>query len=147
MDKIVVDTNILISALFSNQGASFLLLRYITEEAKKDKFLNCVSVPTVLELEEVIFRSKHNKRLNYLDDKDKDAFIDDIVLISNRIKLNYLWRPYLKNIKDDKILETAFNAAANNIVTYNLKDFQTVENDFNIKVITPKTYLKMKGLI
>ncbi len=147
MNKIVVDTNILLSALFSNKGASFLLLEHIVKRAEEGEFINCVSIATVLELEEVMFRSKHVDRLHYLDKFEKNAFIDDVVAVSNHIKLNYLWRPYLKDIKDDKILETAFNASADCIVTYNLKDFQTVESDFDIQVLTPKIYLKLKGLL
>ena len=147
MDKIVIDTNIFMSALFSRKGASFALLTYIVEQANKDKKINCVSVPTILELEEVMCRGKHKERIKYLDDAEKYSFIDDIVFISHAIRLNYLWRPYLKDVKDDKILECAFNASAKYIVTYNIKDFEGVEADFDIKIITPKAYLKEKGLI
>ncbi|HIP47167.1 MAG TPA: PIN domain-containing protein [Campylobacterales bacterium] len=104
-------------------------------------------MPTILELEEVMFRGKHKERIAYLNDEDKYRFIDDIVFISHPVRLNYLWRPYLKDAKDDKILESAFNASAKYIVTYNLKDFEGVKKDFDIKIITPRAYLKEKGLV
>ncbi len=147
MNKIVIDTNIFLSALFSKYGASFALLKYIAQEMQQERKINCVSVPTILELEEVMFRGKHKDRISYLDDGDKRGFIDDIVFISHAISLNYLWRPYLKDIKDDKILECAFNANASHIVTYNIKDFEGVEADFSIKIVTPKAYLEEKGLL
>ena len=147
MDKIVIDTNIFLSALFSNRGASFALLRYVVQRASEGEKLNCVSVPTILELEEVMLRGKHKARIGYLDTSEKEAFIDDIVFISHAIRLNYLWRPYLKDVKDDKILESAFNAGAKVIITYNIKDFEGVERDFGIKILRPQAYLKEKGLI
>ncbi len=147
MNTIVLDTNIILSALFSRNGASFALLKHIMIEAKLGRYINAVSVPTILELEEVMHRGKHSKRLEYLSETEKTDFIDDIVLISSKTKLHYLWRPYLKDIKDDKILETAFNASAKYIVTYNIKDFVGVKKDFGIDVITPKAYLNMKGLV
>ena len=35
----------------------------------------------------------------------------------------YLWRPCLKDPKDDKALEAAFSSQSEYIVTYNTKDF------------------------
>ncbi len=147
MNKIVIDTNVLLSALFSNEGASFALLSYIVQRADEGVRINCVSVPTILELEEVMFRGKHKERIAYLDEDEKFGFIDDIVFISQAVRLNYLWRPYLKDVKDDKILESAFNASAKYIITYNIKDFKGVEKDFGIKVLRPQAYLKEKGLV
>ena len=134
----------ILSALFSREGASFSILTYLVQ---KDRKINCVSVPTILELEEVILRGKHKERIAYLNELEKKSFIDDIVFISHSVRLNYLWRPYLKDVKDDKILECAFNASAKYIVTYNIKDFEGVEKDFGIKILKPHTYLKEKGLI
>ena len=63
--------------------------------------------------------------------------------MSERVRLNYLWRPYLRDSGDDKILEVAFNATAKYIVTHNMKDFTGVDDLFNIKVITPKQFLNI----
>ena len=81
----------------------------------------------------------------YLTDNDLNLLIDDIVLISNKVKINYLWRPFLKDSGDDKILEVAFNGSAKYIITYNIKDFRNVKQNFNIDIITPKQYLKLIG--
>ena len=141
MDKIVVDTNIFISTLFSNRGASFRLVERLIEEFEKGNRLNCVSVPSIMELEEVIFREKNRKKYSHFSSEDLKLFIDDIVYISNRVKLNYLWRPFLKDSGDDKILETAFNSGAKYIITYNIQDFDGVFENFKIKIIKPKEYL------
>lgn len=91
LEKIVLDTNIFVSALFSNQGASFKILNLLIDLAEKGKIINNVSVPTILELEDVIFRPQNRKKYLYLTDNDLNLFIDDIVLISNKIKINYLF--------------------------------------------------------
>ena len=64
---------------------------------------------------------------------------------SHHQKINFFWRPFLKDIKDDMVLETAFNAGATYIITYNYKDFSGVSEKFNIDIITPKEFLKRIG--
>jgi len=75
--------------------------------------------------------------------EDLQSLIDDICLISHQQKINFLWRPFLRDIKDDMVLETAFNAGCEYIVTYNAKDFSGIEEKFAIKSITPKDFLKI----
>ncbi|MFP4332350.1 MAG: putative toxin-antitoxin system toxin component, PIN family [Campylobacterales bacterium] len=52
---------------------------------------------------------------------------------------------YPEITKDDMVLETAFNASADYIVTYNQKDFGNIDTVFNIKVVTPKEFLQLVG--
>ncbi|RLD09317.1 MAG: putative toxin-antitoxin system toxin component, PIN family [Chlamydiae bacterium] len=145
LKNVVLDTNVFVSALFSNQGASFKILNLLLNLAEKKVIINNVSVATILELEDVIFRQKNRDKYLYLNDNDLKLFIDDIVLISNKVKINYLWRPFLKDSGDDKIFETAFNGNAEYIITHNIKDFKNVKEKFGIDVITPKQYLKIIG--
>ncbi len=56
-------------------------------------------------------------------------------------KINFLWRPFLRDSNDDMVLEVAFNGKADYIVTYNIKDFKGVKENFNIEVVTPKEFL------
>lgn len=57
--------------------------------------------------------------------------------------MNFLWRPFLPDPKDDMVLEAAFNSEACYIVTYNKKDFKQVEQRFHIKIVTPKELLSL----
>jgi putative PIN family toxin of toxin-antitoxin system len=138
MTKIVVDTNVLLSALFSNQGGSFRLIQTLLDYAEKGCIINVVSVPLVLEYEEVLFRPKNKVQYPYLSESDLKLLIADIVSISHRVKLHFLWRPFLKDSGDDKVLETAVNGGASVIVTFNTKDFEGVEKYFGIQILTPK---------
>ncbi len=109
--------------------------------------MHVVSNTLVAEYEDVLLREKSRKFYEQFSIEDIKSFIDDICLISHHQKINFLWRPFLRDIKDDMILETAFNGACDYIVTYNTKDFKGVQKRFGIKVLTPKEFLKIVGEI
>ena len=142
--KIVIDTNIVLSALFSNRGASNKLLVWLFENKKK---YNVVSNTLVTEFEDVLTREKNLKQYNNLEKEDVLAFIDDICLISYHQSIHFLWRPFLTDSNDDMVLEVAVNANVGAIITFNPKDFKGVKESFGIDIFTPKEYLTKIGVI
>jgi len=142
--KIVIDTNIVLSALFSNRGASNKLLVWLFENKKK---YNVVSNTLVTEFEDVLTREKNLKQFNNLEKEDVLAFIDDICLISYHQSIHFLWRPFLTDTNDDMVLEVAVNANVGAIITFNPKDFKGVKESFGIDIFTPKEYLTKIGVI
>ncbi len=135
--KVVIDTNVIVSGLQSRNGFSFKLLSNIDDE----RFQVFLSVPLLLEYEEVI---KRNKSKINLDKADVDSVLDYICLIADKRKIFYLWRPYLKDPKDDMILELAVESECDYIITFNKKDFEGIKR-FGIKAITPKKFLEIIG--
>ena len=129
---IVLDTNVLVSALKSSLGTSFRLLSMV----EHGSFTVHVSTTLVTEYEAVL------KRGNILL---ADEEIDDIVdFICSRAVLNkifYLWRPVLKDPGDDFILELAVKANAI-IVTWNEADFKNAAK-FGVTVMTPRKFLAL----
>jgi predicted nucleic acid-binding protein len=107
------------------------------------KFILCVSVPLVLEYEAA---AKKQSRATGLTSADIDAIVDYICLVAQKHKVYYLWRPLLKDPKDDMVLELAVASNAEAIVTYNKADFNGSEH-FGIKAITPKELLIQIGEI
>ena len=142
--KIVVDTNVILPALMSKDGISNKFLTYLFLNKKR---FSVVSNTLVTEYQDVLLRDKNKQNYPQFSDDDIIAFVDDICLISFHQKINFLWRPFLKDIKDDMVLETAFNSSSKYIVTYNKKDFSGVYEKFNIQIITPKEFLKIMGEI
>ena len=143
--KIVIDTDVFLSALFSKKGASYILVRWIRDQyATKFVQHNAVSNTQVTEFTAVFTRQKNLSRAN-LSQEDAEMFIDAICLISFHQKINYLWRPFLRDINDDMVLEVAFNANAKYIITHNIRDFKGVEDKFNIQILTPKLFLEKIG--
>lgn len=107
------------------------------------KFDINVSVPLVLEYEDAAKRLIGKTRLKK---RDIDDVLDYICTEAKRWKIFYLWRPYLKDPKDDMVLELAVTAKCDFIVTYNKNDFQNVRT-FGLRVATPKEFLKLIGVI
>ncbi len=140
--KIILDTNIILSALFSNKGASNKLLLWLFKQKKK---YNVISNTLVTEYEDVLTRDKNIKQYNNLTTNDIERFLDDICMISHHQKIYFLWRPFLKDSNDDMVLEVAVNAGAKAIITFNPKDFKGVNKKFNIEILTPKEFLKNIG--
>jgi len=137
MYKIVIDTNVLLSALFSNRGKSYKLIELLGLKAQEGVKFNVVSVPLALEFEEVLLRPKNREKYDYFSHEEIRLIISDIVSVSHRTKLHFLWRPFLKDSFDDKVLETAVNGQAQAIITYNTKDFAGVKKYFGIEILTP----------
>ena len=135
--QVVVDTNVFVTALRSQFGASYKLLSLIDEEIFK---LN-LSVPLVLEYEEVAKRMIGEISLS---EKEIDDILDYVISRSNHWHIFYLWRPQLKDPSDDMVLELAVTAGCKYILTYNLNDFKGSEK-FGIEANTPKAFLEMVG--
>lgn len=142
--KIVVDTNVILAALMSQKGVSNKFLVWLFKNKTK---VNIVSNTLVTEYEAVILRDDNLVLYPQFSKEELRSFVDDVCLISHHQKINFLWRPYLKDYKDDMVLETAFNGNADYIVTYNSKDFQNVYENFKIKIFTPKEFLELVGEI
>jgi putative PIN family toxin of toxin-antitoxin system len=137
--QIVLDTNVLLSALRSQSGASFRLLSLIEDS----RFQINLSVALVLEYEDVLKRPEFNLELTV---EEIDDIIDFLCQNANLREIFYLWRPILPDPKDDFVLELAVESNSDYIVTFNTKDFSRAE-DFGIKAITPSDFLRIIGEI
>ena len=136
---IIIDTNVLVSALRSRRGASFRLLELLGS----GKYEFSVSVPLVLEYEVV---SKRQLGEISLSEDDIDNVIDYICSVAQHQQISFLWRPFLKDVRDDMVLELAVSSGCDTIVTYNKKDFVGVDL-FGIRVLTAREFLQDIGEI
>ncbi len=74
-----------------------------------------------------------------------DALIDYFCLVGRQHQIFYLWRPFLRDPKDDMVLELAVKAECEYIITHNVKDFRGAEK-FDLQVLTPGEFLVERGL-
>jgi putative PIN family toxin of toxin-antitoxin system len=132
MLRVVIDTNVLVAALLSRTGASYEVMDKLGPEAP---FRACVSVPLVLEYEAALRR-----RLGR-DDPRIEPMLDYMCEVGDRRDIYLLWRPFLRDPGDEMVLEVAVGARADAIVTHNVKDFNEVEKQFGIRVLTPGALL------
>jgi predicted nucleic acid-binding protein len=130
---VILDTNVLVSAVRSRRGASFQILRRIGGGT----FNLVVSVPLVLEYEAALLRHLPETAL---DEDDALAIIDYVCLVAKRQPIFLLWRPMLRDPKDDMIAEAAIAAGCDAVVTHNVTDFDELAK-FGVRVLRPAAFL------
>ena len=134
---VVLDTCVLVSGLRSRRGASFRILSWIGQGA----FELAVSVPLVIEYEDVLSRQASSLQLNA---QDVGALLDYICGVARQQSIFFLWRPLLSDPKDDMVAEVAVAAQCDAVVTFNAKDFGSIHR-FGIAVLTPGQFLSKLG--
>lgn len=137
--NVVLDTNVLYSAMRSQSGASFKLLSLLGEGS----YQISVSVPLIVEYEDALLRLVGSGKLRKTD---IEAVLDFVCARSRHQNIFFLWRPLLRDPKDDHVAEVAIAASCSAVVTYHLKDFKSLEQ-FNLRVITPSAFLGEIGEI
>lgn len=134
-ERVVLDTNVVLSAFKSKNGAPYELLRRLAE----DQFEIAISVPLIMEYEEIL-KAKLDESIFSTD--DIDTIINYFCKIGVTAEIFYLWRPCLKDPEDDHILELAVAANCSCIVTYNKKDFAGIER-FGLQTVDAAEFLEM----
>jgi putative PIN family toxin of toxin-antitoxin system len=130
--KVVFDTTTMVAAIRSDQGASRRLL--VAALGKRLTLL--VSTPLLLEYEAVMTRAEHLKASS-LSSEDVCRLLDAVAAVATPVRLDFLWRPTLRDADDDMVLETAVNGGAEAIVTFNVRDFQPEAERFGMAVTKP----------
>lgn len=134
--RVVLDTNILVAASRSRNGASFALLLAL----KNGKYTALASVPLMLEYDAVLKRPEQ-LAFGARTAAATDAFLDALSLFIEPVHLHYLWRPQLRDPADEMVLETALNGRADALVTLNIADFVPAGH-FRLPVLTPGAFLR-----
>jgi putative PIN family toxin of toxin-antitoxin system len=136
--RIVLDTNVLIAGLRSRRGASFRLLSLV---GRSDAFDIHLSVPLVLEYEEVAKRQARSLGLTH---RDVDDVLDYLCSVGHHREIFFLWRPFQRDPHDDMVLELAVEAECDTIVTFNGRDFVGIET-FDLRAVPPGPFLAEIG--
>lgn len=137
MNRYVFDTNVLVAAMRSPTGASAALLK----RAFNKELIMLASVPLFVEYDAKCTDPKHWTAAGITFD-EANNFVNAVANLIEKVQTHYLWRPMLKDPKDEMVLETAVNGRAKSIVTINVRDFGTSPHMFNIDVVTPSFCLK-----
>jgi len=133
--RVVLDSNVLVAALRSRNGASFQLLRLLRE----DRFEVALSVPLAFQYESVLIR--HAKELG-LAKQEATVLVNYFCRIAHKQEIHFRWRPMLSDPGDEFVLELAVAAECRFIVTHNIKDFRGAER-FGISIVKPGEFLRV----
>ncbi|MGB3420815.1 MAG: putative toxin-antitoxin system toxin component, PIN family [Dolichospermum sp.] len=137
LPQVVIDTNVIVAGFRSRRGSAFQLLSVIDT----GQFDFHLSVPLVLEYTDVLLRELPNL---YLSHEEVDDIIDFYCAVGVQHEIFFLWRPFLRDPKDDMVLELAVKARCEIIITYNTRDFAGVEQ-FGLKLLEPSEFLRLIG--
>ena len=136
MQRIVLNTNVLVAGLQSRNGASNRILRAVPD----GRFALLLSVPLFLEYEAVLKRPE--RRAGHgLSDEQIDVLLGVWAKLCEPVTLSYLGRPQLPDPDDEMVLETAVNGRADILVTFNIQAFRSAAPRFGVKVLKPAEWL------
>ena len=130
--RLVLDTNVVVAAFRSDQGAS----RRLILAALDREVTMLASVPLMLEYESVLKRPEQLAAIG-LTANEVDTVLDAVALVIEPVRLAFLWRPRLRDPSDEMVLETAVNGRADRLVTFNLRHLAEATRGFGIHAGLP----------
>ena len=133
--NIVIDTNVIVSAFKSRNGASFKLLSLIG----KNRFTPHISIALFYEYEEQLALQTRASA------QDIETFLGFLFREAEKHSIYFRIRPLTKDADDDMVAELAFACGADYIVSYNKRDFVNVEKELSIPIQTAKEFLEILG--
>ena len=135
--KIVLDTSVVVAVLRTRHGAGNAVLRLVA--ARQLRLL--ATPPLFLEYEDVLKRPE--QRLAHgLGLEEIDVFLAELAALVEPVEVHFLWRPQVRDPNDEMVLEAAINGRADALVTYNIADFASVGERFEIRILQPAELLR-----
>ena len=137
MYRVVLDTDIIVTALRSATGGSNAVLR----EAAYGRITPLVTPALFLEYEAVLKRPEQ-RLVHGLGLRDIDRFLSALAASCEAVEVSFQWRPQLSDANDEMVLETAVNGQADALITHNVRDFVRGAERFGLRVLRPGEFLK-----
>jgi putative PIN family toxin of toxin-antitoxin system len=131
VERVVLDTNVLISAILSPLGKPFACLSWILD--------NATLIASRELLDEVDTRLARPKFDKYLDASRRRTFIADLALVAVLVELQGIVK-ICRDPDDDKLLETAVLGRADCLVTGD-QDLLVLGTYQAIPILTPAGFL------
>ena len=136
--RIIVDTNVIASALTSGTGANREVLRCCLAGLAEPLIGNAL----FHEYESLAARPSVTSRCP-LSPKERDELIDAFLGTCTWVRVTFRWRPNLRDEADNHLMELAVAGGAVAIVTNNVRDLRSGELLFpDIGILTPVAFLK-----
>lgn len=136
-NRIVVDTNVLVSAMLSQEGSNRQALRACLTRAAEPL------VGITLFHQYVDLLSRPVMEQSPLSAPKREALFAAFLSVADWVKIYFLWRPNLPDEADNHLIELALAGQANTIVTNNVRDVGRGELRFpGLAVRTPTQFLE-----
>lgn len=128
-----MDTNVLVAALRSRQGASFEIFRRL----RPGEWKAVLSNHLVFEYEEVLKQQAPELGLT-LDDVDQ--LLNAICSRGEECLLSHVWQPILVDPDDEPLVQLALESNALRIITHNVRHLLPAVA-MGVEVLRPRTFL------
>ena len=132
MLRVVLDTDVLLSAFISPDGAS----RQLVVDALEGKFILLLSTPLLLGYEAVLTRPQHLARAG-ADFADVWEILDALAGLCVAVVFDQRVRPSGAHADDELVVETAVNGQADVVATFNVKDMRVAGARFGFETLRP----------
>lgn len=137
MMRVVLDTDVVVSALRSPLGASAELLR----RALSGRLQMVASVALVLEYEAVATRPEQLRAIAR-PRREVLEVLTDIAALCDEVHSHFMWRPQVRDPDDELVLEAAINGRAGHLISFNRRDFGNAPARFGVHLCTPAEFLR-----
>jgi len=119
------------------------MLVHLTSFYSLRKIQIALSVPVFSEYQDVLTRKKSLDDFE-LEIEDIDKILRFIAYVGKTFEIFYLFRPNLKDEKDNMLVELALTSHSNYLITSNISDFKNAELKFDqLNIITPIEFVKI----
>lgn len=135
MIRAVLDTNVLLSALRSRNGASFEVL----DRLDRGEFALLLSQTVLAEYEEVLKRELIP--LGY-SSAAIEQFLDDLCRTVQIFRPSGFWKTALPDPDDEALAQLAMESKIDYLVTHNARHFPA-DRLTAVRVVDPKTFLNI----
>jgi putative PIN family toxin of toxin-antitoxin system len=137
-ERVVIDTNVLVSAMLSRGGSSRNVLRLCLRR----RCIPLMGQKLFSECEDVFSRDELMAK-SPLSARDRAELLDAFLSICEWASVYYLWRPNLTDEGDNHVIELAIAGSAASIVTHHVRDLRGGELSFpQLRIETPKMFLE-----
>jgi putative PIN family toxin of toxin-antitoxin system len=135
MIRAVLDTNVILSALRSRNGASFEIM----DRLDRGEFFLMLSQTVLAEYEEVIKREMIP--LGY-SAAAIDRFLDDLCYTAQVFKPSGFWKTALPDPDDEPLAQLAMESKIDYLVTHNVRHFPA-DRLPAVRVVDPRAFLNI----
>ena len=138
MKRVVIDTNVFVSAVLSVDGAARQVLRLALTGEVVPVFGNALFA----EYEDVLGRDELFDG-SPIGPNERGRLLDAVLSVAVWVRIYYVWRPNLPDEADNHLIELAVAGGASAIITGNTRDVARGSLRFEgLSVLTPARFLK-----
>ncbi len=136
--RLVLDTNVFISAILSKRGASRVILRRCLQGIDEPLMGQALfsEHESLLERTEVWAKAPISRQ-------ERETLWQAYLSVCQWVRVYYLWRPNLPDEADNHLVALALAGGAEYLLTHNVRDFARPELRFpHLRIRTPSQFLR-----